>query len=328
MIARSSITGWRSAIHVKERSVGQASERPSNQMGQFRRFARVGFIDGPGIYRGRQEPVRGFDLKLYFGLLAASLLGTLAIIPFSMTLTKQMDLPVALLPVIMAVTVVVEMVVSAVAIGLGLGFGPRLGLANLVVSDDSVAVETGAGRRFWAYLGKPLAIGMALGALMGFYAWGANFTGDGKHGALTMPSPWEGLLASIGAGVREEIWLRLGLMTFLVWLGCWLIRLVTRQSPHSVRRRRLDGESAGGPRLRRHSHSPSLCSSGLEPAFDRLHLRGQRRARTCIRLALLAPRSSRGDARTLRPRPRPQGAHSTLILNSAGRSYCSHLTNE
>jgi hypothetical protein len=178
--------------------------------------------------------VRRFDLKLYFGLLAASLLGTLAIMPFSMTFTKQMDLPVALLPVIMAVTVVVELLISAVAIGLGLWVGPRVGLANVVVSDDSVGVETGYGRWFWAFLGKPLVIGMALGTLMGFFAWGANVSGDGKHGALTMPPPWEGLLASIGAGVREEIWLRLGLMSVLVWLGCWLIRIGTRQYPHSL----------------------------------------------------------------------------------------------
>ena len=37
-----------------------------------------------------------------------------------------------------------------------------------------------------------------------------------------IPPVWEGLLASFGAGIREEIWLRFGLMTFLVWLGAAL----------------------------------------------------------------------------------------------------------
>jgi hypothetical protein len=41
---------------------------------------------------------------------------------------------------------------------------------------------------------------------------------------LTHPPAWEGLLASVGAGIREELWLRLGAMTLLVWLGARLTR--------------------------------------------------------------------------------------------------------
>ena len=37
---------------------------------------------------------------------------------------------------------------------------------------------------------------------------------------LSHPPAWEGLLASLGAGIREELWLRFGAMTALVWLGC------------------------------------------------------------------------------------------------------------
>jgi hypothetical protein len=184
-----------------------------------------GLSTDPEFTVSAKSPARGFDLKLYFGLLAASLLGTLAIIPFSMTLTRQMDLPEALLPLLMAVTVVAELMVSAVAIGLGLWLGPPVGLARLFVRDDSSAVEMSAFNRNWAAWGKPLVIGMALGAMMGFYAWRVDFSGEGKRQALITFSSWEGLLASFGAGVREEIWLRLGLMTFLVWLG---FRLVTR----------------------------------------------------------------------------------------------------
>jgi membrane protease YdiL (CAAX protease family) len=36
--------------------------------------------------------------------------------------------------------------------------------------------------------------------------------------------PWEGFLASIGAGVNEEILFRLGLMTIFVFLGAQLLR--------------------------------------------------------------------------------------------------------
>ena len=104
-----------------------------------------------------------FDPKLYFGLLAASFLGTLAIIPYSMTLMKQIDLAEALLPFLVAVTVVVELLVSAVAIGLGLWLGPRVGLARLVVYEDDTALERSDLGRIWALWGKPLLIGMARG---------------------------------------------------------------------------------------------------------------------------------------------------------------------
>ena len=169
-----------------------------------------------------------FDPKLYFGLLAASFLGTLAIIPYSMTLMKQIDLAEALLPFLVAVTVVVELLVSAVAIGLGLWLGPRVGLARLVVYEDDAALERSDLGRIWALWGKPLLIGIALGALMGIYAWRTDIAGAGNHRAFTTPSPWEGFLASVGAGIREEIWLRLGFMTFLVWIGFRLVERFTR----------------------------------------------------------------------------------------------------
>src|SRR5262249_9684302 len=44
---------------------------------------------------------------------------------------------------------------------------------------------------------------------------------------LHHPSWWAGLLASAGAGFREECWCRLGLMTFFAWVGV----KVTRRSP-------------------------------------------------------------------------------------------------
>jgi hypothetical protein len=47
---------------------------------------------------------------------------------------------------------------------------------------------------------------------------------------LPTPPAWTGLLASVGAGIQEEIWLRLGFMTFLVWLGT---RIVRRPTPAS-----------------------------------------------------------------------------------------------
>jgi membrane protease YdiL (CAAX protease family) len=44
---------------------------------------------------------------------------------------------------------------------------------------------------------------------------------------IKSPEPLAAFLGSLGAGIREEIWLRLGFMTFLAWLGT----LLTRKSP-------------------------------------------------------------------------------------------------
>jgi len=173
---------------------------------------------------------RGFDVKLYFWLLAASLLGTLAILPYSYTLMKQADpplLPEALLPLALGATVVIELLISAAAIGLGLALGPHVGLGLMSVPDLPTD-EPSRGRRLWASTGQPLVIGMAMGVIMGVFASKLDVSAAGKHPNLTIPSPGEGLLASVGAGIREEIWLRLGFMTFLVWVGISLIRPFTK----------------------------------------------------------------------------------------------------
>jgi membrane protease YdiL (CAAX protease family) len=63
------------------------------------------------------------------------------------------------------------------------------------------------------------------------YLFLLKMEGNAPNGAnLVMPSAWEGLLGSLGAGVREEVWLRLGCMTFIAWLGS----LLTGQRPVGV----------------------------------------------------------------------------------------------
>jgi membrane protease YdiL (CAAX protease family) len=42
------------------------------------------------------------------------------------------------------------------------------------------------------------------------------------------PSAWAAVLASLGAGVYEEVWFRLGLMTVVVWIA---MRVSGRQAP-------------------------------------------------------------------------------------------------
>jgi hypothetical protein len=180
---------------------------------------------------GTKAKAKRFDFRLYFALLAISLAGSLAILPYSYSLMKQMNPPVApeaLLPLILAVTVIVELLLAAVAIGIGLGLGPPLTLARMIVPLDASGL-TSAGRRIWEIAGKPLAIGMVLGVVMGIIASKIDLEPGGKGMNLTSPSAWEGLLASIGAGTREEIWLRLGLMTLCAWVAMFFARAIAGQ---------------------------------------------------------------------------------------------------
>ena len=182
--------------------------------------------------RVREGGGRGFDLKLFFVLLAASLVGSLAVLPFSRTLIKQMQPPIvpeALLPLALAITVVVELFISAAAIGVGLAIGPPVNLGRLFVPSWSTGYSSGA-RRFWVVIGEPLALGMTMGAIMSAFAWNLHPAAGDPAKLLITPTPWEGFLGSIGAGIREEIWLRLGLMTFLVGLGAFLVRRFGRRN--------------------------------------------------------------------------------------------------
>ena len=177
-----------------------------------------------------QQPTPTFDLKLYLLLLAAALLGTLAILPFSYALMKQMNLPIPeiVLPIAMAVSVLVELLLSAAMIALGLGLGPRLGMARMF-EPESTTSQPSTARRLWVRYALPLLVGMALGAILVVVLRYVEVSGANPNQAINMPDAWDGLLASIGAGIREEIWLRLGLLTFFAWLGVRLVRPATDQ---------------------------------------------------------------------------------------------------
>ncbi len=164
---------------------------------------------------------------VYLGLLFASLIGTLAVLPFSASLFRQAmpnGLPPEMLPALLVGSVVIELVLSAVAIGLGLLLGRKIGLE--VPASDRAQVGTGTTPALRSTLVLATVLGIAVGvfdlvlaqALDGFKLQQA------APAAFTMPPPWECLLASVGAAIREEIWLRLGCLTFLAFLGtklCW-----------------------------------------------------------------------------------------------------------
>jgi membrane protease YdiL (CAAX protease family) len=97
-----------------------------------------------------------------------------------------------------------------------------------------LASDASAPHRFFASL--PLAA--ALGAVSGVVIVVLDalvFATSGQPAAASLLAPqpevWQGLLASLYGGINEEILLRLGLMTLLVWLAARLTRSAGQPGP-------------------------------------------------------------------------------------------------
>ena len=162
---------------------------------------------------------RAIDWRFFGGLLVAAIAGQAAALPYVFSL---FDVSRLSLPVPLPVAVVLQMgqgaVMSAVAILLGLWMAPGLGLTRPLAQDW---LDRRLDR---ARLVRTAGLAMALGALVG----AAIFVLDRFAFALLVepitaiqgtPPLWQRLLVCFYGGINEEIFLRLFLMTLLVWLG-------------------------------------------------------------------------------------------------------------
>ena len=188
-----------------------------------------GWGEGPdeGLARGtRGHAARRPGWTVFGVLMAASVAGSAAVVPYAMGLLGQGGGPEIPAPTLLIAQVVQGILLTAVAAGLGLWLGPKVGLGAPELR-AVVAGEDGAWRRVRA--GLPFAAGLGVASAVVFVALSAasaplmppSFV-ESMSG-LVMPSAWQGLLASFGAGINEEIWLRLGLITALVFVGAKLL---------------------------------------------------------------------------------------------------------
>jgi hypothetical protein len=157
-------------------------------------------------------------------LMLASMVASVVVLPYTAELllqSKSVGVIEAMMPIILIVSVVIEAIFSLIAIVLGLGLGRSLGL----VWPPLEGWDAGAGRR--QRMRSALVLATGLGIISAGIIEGLGFTVSRlmPSGAeITLPSWWACLLGSVGAGVREEIWLRLGTMTFFVWIAAKLAR--------------------------------------------------------------------------------------------------------
>ena len=81
-----------------------------------------------------------------------------------------------------------------------------------------LAGERGQARRFYRSLPLPVGAGVVVGLVL--LLLNVVFMHSAPQSQLPpIPPPWQGFLAAFNAAINEELLLRLGLMTLLVWLG-------------------------------------------------------------------------------------------------------------
>jgi hypothetical protein len=160
-------------------------------------------------------------------LLLASLLGVLAVVPYQFALAPP-RLPDGAPPlaVLIALSLVQNAVLLSAAIAVGLWLGPKVGLGAPVLRELLLGGPGAWGRvrRFVplaAAAGVVATLAVLALELLVFAPRLPLAVGADLRGAA---APGLGFLASFYGGIDEEVLLRLGLMTLLVWIGARLTR--------------------------------------------------------------------------------------------------------
>ena len=167
--------------------------------------------------------------KVFFILWIAGILSVIAILPYSLSLQsnvlQNLKLPIPL-PLVIALQVLQNAILFAIAIFGGLFFAGRVNLRTPILDaltrGETVAVKVRA----------ILPLSIILGVLSTLVVLGLEFfyfqpsmtkeLGDAASALnlqTSQPAAWKGFLASFYGGIAEEIFLRLFVMSFLVWLG-------------------------------------------------------------------------------------------------------------
>lgn len=165
---------------------------------------------------------RLINWKLYFILLAASILSVIAVIPYALTLQgeilKTVDLP---LPLLLLISIIQNTVLFGVLIFIGLKLTKITGLGLPILESYIDKSSTDIN------LKSIFKISVLLGVITGIVIiiLDSLFTKIGVDMADQVSFPlWQGFLASFYGGISEEILVRLFAMTLIAWIFSKLIR--------------------------------------------------------------------------------------------------------
>ncbi len=170
--------------------------------------------------------MKSINRKLFFILLAGSLVTTFMVMPYAFSLIQ--DTKFVITPIILIAQTIQSLVLFAIAIFIGLKLAEPMGLGCPIITSalkgEKVAEKLKA---IWSPavgLGA-LAAGLIVLLSIPFGQLSTTFLKT----EVTV-STWKSLLASFYGGVSEEILLRLFLMTVFVWLG-WKIKKTSDNRP-------------------------------------------------------------------------------------------------
>lgn len=181
----------------------------------------------------RSEP-RQTNWRVFAVLMLGAAIGALALVPYTLALLPTPPTGSPPLQLLILASVVQTLVLTAIAAGVGLWLGDRVGLGAPLLR-DWLSGDPSAPRRFVATL--PLAITLGVLAavviiVLDLLVYAPRIAVVAAAAQSTAsPSPWVGLLSALYGAIDEEILLRLGLMTVLVWL---ITRVTRASSPRAL----------------------------------------------------------------------------------------------
>ena len=171
------------------------------------------------------------DWRVFSTLWLAAIFSVAALVPYilALGLLDATRLPMPLYAVV-ALQLLQNGLLYAVVISLGLYLGQKVGLG-------SPALENWFKGRAQNSLRRTLLLSSTLGVLAGLlilYLDHFAFASVVPLGVTAAEPPaWAGFLASFYGGICEELLMRLGLMTLIVWIT-WLIMATPERKPTTI----------------------------------------------------------------------------------------------
>ncbi len=169
----------------------------------------------------------GVNKRLFLILLAASIFGNIAVLPYAKSLGL---LRVEELPVPLAVAILVQMVqvtlFFSIAIFVGLSLGKKTGLGAPII--EGWLEDDYTKGKLKSILGISVITGILVGIslfILDRFAF-AFFVPPVTASQAETPL-WQRFLVSFYGGICEELFMRLFLMTLIVWISCKIKRTET-----------------------------------------------------------------------------------------------------
>jgi len=176
-----------------------------------------------------QERTGDLDWSVFAWLMATAVVASVVIVPYLLELMSATGDNTSAGELIFAI-VFERVFLSALAIGVGLIVCGKLGRATTPLT--AVIANDPSARNLRSSLLLALMCGLGVGAVI--YLLDPILeaalmpelpaTARRAEAAARQISTWKPLLASLSAGVTEELWFRFCMMTLFVWLGCRLTR--------------------------------------------------------------------------------------------------------